>query len=222
MIRQGALSIPIGGKDIVDYLQNLLESDPQFNKQYPGLVQDQDFLLSVLETPDVCTAFIPGIVDEKLTPSIDFEYKARKIVLGSARLSCCKVLFDPFLIGKQEPGLPELMSMVINASVEPEKRLFFWENIGLAGGVSALNGLKPRLELECKRVLAASETSNEFQAKEIGWLKIPDYFTTFKERNQDMSFVGASVVAKVSFFSTSNYITKSDYNEHGPVIIHSK
>ena len=68
--------------------------------------------------------------------------------------------------------------------------------------------MKQRLELETKKVLAASETSNEFQAKEISWLKIPEYFSNFKEQPQHMSFVGASVVAKITFTSSANYITK--------------
>jgi actin-related protein len=86
--------------------------------------------------------------------------------------------------------------------------MYLWENLILAGGLSALPGLKPRLEKESELYLSASETSNENQAKEVGWVKIPDYFLSFKDRAQDMAFVGASVVAKVMFLSTANYITK--------------
>ncbi len=161
--------------------------------------------------------------------------------MGSARLRCTDVLFDPSLVGKDDtPSLFEALQVTIQASADAERRMFLWENLILAGGLSALPGLKPRLEKESELYLSASETSNENQAKEVGWVKIPDYFLSFKDRAQDMAFVGASVVAKVMFLSTANYITKvnafgcvffltrctnvmqTDYNEHGPSIIHSK
>jgi len=38
------------------------------------------------------------------------------------------------------------------------------------------------------------------QVKEIKFLKIPEYFTKMKDRYQDLGFIGASIVAKVSIF----------------------
>jgi hypothetical protein len=73
--------------------------------------------------------------------------------------------------------------------------------------------------------LAASETSNEFQAKDIKHVKMPEYFSSYKHLGTESVFLGGVIVAKVSvaffgllvlmnfeqqltFHSPSNYITK--------------
>lgn len=265
-VRQGASSIELGAKDIMTYLAILLKKDEARvrSKGFTGPIDNPSLLTALLES-GLVVSFLPGIVKDSDVPVVDFVFegvkvsrfllvclllvvlkflkKTTQIPIGSSRLRCTDVLFDPSLVGKEgTPSLFEALQVTIQASADAERRMYLWENLILAGGLSALPGLKPRLEKESTLYLSASETSNENQAKEVGWVKIPDYFLSFKDRAQDMAFVGASVVAKVMFLSTANYITKvrvfcidlhgrelltghnmqTDYNEHGPSITHSK
>ena len=204
IVRYAAVSLPVGGKDILNYLEKLLLKDKDFKKVWPKDNIEEKFLKEILETPDL----IIGIPNGEHGP-VYIEINGIKAPINSnIRCSCLDVLFDPSLVGKEIPSLPEAMSHCINGSGEPEKRLFLWENIALSGGLSVISSIKNRIEIECAIYLAASETSSEFQAKEMGWIKIPDYFTNFRERPQDMGFVGGSVTAKCTFTSPSNYITR--------------
>jgi hypothetical protein len=65
--------------------------------------------------------------------------------------------------------------------------------------------------------VAASETANDLQPKEVKFARPPEYFTKMKERPQDMPFVGAQIVAQALFKATSErmWITQMDYNEVG-------
>ena len=65
--------------------------------------------------------------------------------------------------------------------------------------------------------MAASETSNDLQPKEIKFSRPPEYFTKMKERPQDMPFVGAQIVAQAVFKATNErmWVTRMDYNEVG-------
>ena len=83
---------------------------------------------------------MPGVTESNV-PVIEFEYKGLKIPIGAARLKCTDVLFDPGLIQKDVPSLPEALQMVVKSSSEPEKRLFLWENIALSGGIASLSGI---------------------------------------------------------------------------------
>lgn len=57
--------------------------------------------------------------------------------------------------------------------------------------------MKQRLENELTALIAASETSNEFQAKEVRIVGAPEYFVEFRDKGEDIVCAGAGIVAKV-------------------------
>ena len=59
--------------------------------------------------------------------------------------------------------------------------------------------IKERIESEMSIFLAASETCNEFQPKELKWVKSPDHYAIYRDQIQDIGFLGASIAAKVDF-----------------------
>lgn len=67
-------------------------------------------------------------------------------------------------------------------------------------GANGTHGCRARLEKEFAQRVAASETSNEFQAKEVKFANLPEYYTAYKERPHDVAYLGASVVARVSLW----------------------
>ncbi|KAH9275539.1 hypothetical protein BASA83_001821 [Batrachochytrium salamandrivorans] len=165
----------------------------------------------------VCCVLAP-MTSTAVLPDIVFAYQGQSIKVGAWRGKVMDVLFNPELINKEVPGLHEAMHLVVSNSCEPEKRLFLWENILLTGGCSLIKGIKERIEAELARLLAASETSSEFQAKDVKWTKLPDYFVEFKDRPCDASFLGGSIAAKLVFTNGGLYVTRSDYDEYGPAV----
>ncbi len=76
-VRYGAVSLPVGGKDVMQYLATLLDQDQEFKKHYKGPV-DEAFLKALLES-ETCAAMIPGITNQDLVPVAYFEYNGQKV-----------------------------------------------------------------------------------------------------------------------------------------------
>jgi actin-related protein len=82
---------------------------------------------------------------------------------------------------------------------EPSRRVLLWENIVLTGGCSEIRNFQARLESEILGLCAMSETSNEYQAKEIKFAQIPEYMTSYKEMKSNVAMLGGSIVGKVMY-----------------------
>ncbi|KAJ3318553.1 general RNA polymerase II transcription factor [Boothiomyces sp. JEL0866] len=196
-------SIPIGGKDIDDVLK----------RQYK---KPQSFITELKERSCVV------MTKDPIQP-VTLTVQNESVTIGDLRYKCCEVLFYPYLIGKNCMGIHEALKLVINSTSEPSRRVALWESIVLCGGTSNLQGLKERFEYETSKLIASSETSNEYQPKEIKWLKIPEYMTMYKERPADVTFLGGAIVSKLIFGSGGrDYISRQDYNEHGPAVARFK
>ncbi|KAJ3253472.1 general RNA polymerase II transcription factor [Boothiomyces macroporosus] len=176
-------SIPVGGKDIDDVLKR------QFKKP-------QSFITELKERSCVV------MTKDPIQP-VTLTVQNESVTIGDLRYKCCEVLFYPYLIGKNCMGIHEALKLVINSTSEPSRRVALWESIVLCGGTSNLQGLKERFEYETSKLIASSETSNEYQPKEIKWLKIPEYMTMYKERPADVTFLGGAIVSKVLFINPS-------------------
>ncbi|KAJ1679914.1 hypothetical protein EV182_001065 [Spiromyces aspiralis] len=84
-------------------------------------------------------------------------------------------------------------------------------------------GLAENLEKELQAtVLASSELFADSQCREPKFKSLPDYFHAWKNHGYMTSFLGAMIISKVALGSPSYHITKVDYNDHGPSIIHTK
>ncbi|CAG8631561.1 4286_t:CDS:2, partial [Paraglomus occultum] len=142
--------------------------------------------------------------------------------IGPVRFHVTDPLFDPSLVGKQEIlSLSDAIHLAIT-SCEPDRRQLLFENIVVTGGISLIKGLKERILKELHRFLSITENAGEFQTRECKCLKIPEYFTAYKDRPDLAGFLGAAIVAKLVFPEPKNFITKIDYNENGPSVVHVK
>ncbi|KAI9320339.1 actin-domain-containing protein [Obelidium mucronatum] len=115
------------------------------------------------------------------------------------------------LFNAKERTMPPLISALKRAdweyrgaqlSLGPERYQAF--EFLLTGGVSVVPGLQERFENEMNGYLAASETSHEFQAKEVKYAKIPE------KVEQMRPYLGSVITAR------------SDYNEMGPSVYRYK
>jgi actin beta/gamma 1 len=140
-------------------------------------------------------------------PDLEKQYElpdGNVITVGTQRFRCPEVLFQPSLIGVEQEGIHQLTFKSIQAcGLDIKKDLY--QNIVLSGGTTMFPKIEERMEKEIK-ALAPS-------AMVIKVIAPP-------ERKYSV-WIGGSILSSLSSFSQM-WVTKAEYDESGPGIIHSK
>lgn len=125
------------------------------------------------------------------------------ITIGSERFRTPEILFKPSLIGKEFGGIHEQVHQAIaNSDVDVRKDLY--QNIVLSGGSTLFAGFPERLTKEVQKLA--------HQAIKVKVIAVPE--------RKYCSWIGGSIL---SFTSTSSmWITKEEYQDAGPSIVHQK
>ncbi|RUP50538.1 actin family [Jimgerdemannia flammicorona] len=155
----------------------------------------------------------------------ELEYNGRKVTIGSYRHSLYNPIFDPTLIGRTTlTGLAEAIKLSVMTCEPAEIRLRLWENLVVTGGGALIAGIKERIKAELLPYLPVSDNAGDTQSRDIKFLRIPDYFTVLREPHfqRFSAWLGGEIVAKLVFPNPTNYISKVDYNESGPSVVHHK
>ncbi|GAA5802972.1 actin family [Helicostylum pulchrum] len=155
---------------------------------------------------------------------VEIEYKGHKFTIGPYRHDVLDPLFSPDLVNIDSPSLTEAMRLSAMNCEPPEIRPKLWENIAIAGGCCNTVGLARRIKTEVQLFLPHSENAGDTQPRQLSFLRIADYFTILKDKKyqQYSTWLGAEIVAKLVFIDAKNYISKVDYNESGPSVVHTK
>jgi len=128
----------------------------------------------------------------------------RVIEVGSQRFRCPEVLFQPMLIGKEVPGFHEITyNSIMKCDIDVRKSLY--ENIVLSGGTTMYQGLPERLTKEI--------TEKAPSTMKIKVLAPPE--------RKFLVWIGGSILASLSTFQAM-WITKGEFQETGPQIVHRK
>jgi len=139
--------------------------------------------------------------------SLDKSYElpdGQVITIGNERFRCPEVLFNPSMIGMESVGIHEaLCNCVKSCDIDIRKDLF--SNIILSGGTTMYAGIADRVQ---KEVTDASAPT----------LKIK--VIAPPERKYSI-WIGGSICTSLSTFQ-SMWVTKEEYEESGPSIIHRK
>lgn len=122
--------------------------------------------------------------------------------------------------------LPLAIANAISRIEDADRRPQLWESLIFTGqpakikmiqieAVSSLYDFVATEQTEAAQVLAEP---NPLQARNARAIKVPDYFSEFKERNDLAPFLGATIYAKLIFGDpqAKAFITKQNYNEAGP------
>ncbi|KAG0722745.1 actin [Chionoecetes opilio] len=126
------------------------------------------------------------------------------ITIGNERFRCPEAVFQPSLLGMECVGLNELVHQsIMRCDIDIRKDLF--SNIVMSGGSSMYPGIPDRMQKEIT-YLAPSTINVKIVAP--------------PERKYSV-WIGGSIMSSLSTFQTF-WITKSEYEEFGPGIIHRK
>ncbi|XAR54482.1 hypothetical protein NMG60_11029627 [Bertholletia excelsa] len=131
------------------------------------------------------------------------------ITIGRERYTVGEALFQPSILGLESHGIVEqLVRSISTVSSENHRQLL--ENTVLCGGTTSMTGFEERFQKEASLCSSAIRPS---------LVKPPEYMpenlTTYS------AWVGGAILAKV-VFPQNQHITKGDYDENGPSIVHRK
>lgn len=126
------------------------------------------------------------------------------ISVGSERFRCPEALFQPSLIGKEAQGVHQTTHDSIQ-KCDLDIRRDLYGNIVLSGGTTMYEGIADRMIKEISGLAASS-----IKVKVIA----PP------ERKYSV-WIGGSILSSLSTFQ-SMWITKEEYDESGPSIVHRK
>ncbi|KAG2176642.1 hypothetical protein INT44_007306 [Umbelopsis vinacea] len=187
---------------------------------------------SIVSTPSAAKEDTPAAVDaveeqdalKKIPDREEIEYKGKKFTIGRYRHRVFDPLFDPSLVGSDSMSLADMIRTAVHYCEPLELRPKLMDNIVLTGGGSMMSGAQRRLKSEMIPFNPVSDNAGDLQPRSVKFVRIPEYFTVLKEAKyqQYASWLGGLIVAKLVFIDPKNYISKLDYNESGPAVVHLK
>jgi actin-related protein len=198
IIPQGVTSTPLAGRTLTDVFLSKIKDKLQKFKfsnyiEYAKKLKERYSFVKLEGAP--------------LSNSTEIELPdGNKIALRDEQLNLPEIFFDPSSISLEFSGYPELVVEAIKKT-DLNLRREFYANILLGGGNTDIKNFPERLK---------KEISSKIPSNIASYLRINSQL----ERKYS-AWIGASVVCSIGTFQQM-WISKNDYEEVGPHVIHKK
>ncbi|KAJ1832123.1 hypothetical protein IWW55_003520 [Coemansia sp. RSA 2706] len=206
------------GAAVTQRLQALLQADTETRKQFADERVPIEFTIALKES-GLCKLQLPNAdsADERLS----FEFGEKPYTICSDALARApEILVQPAQTSEQP--LTTLIRQAV-LGCDTDKRAALWENMHLVGGSSQFPGLRERLQFELEStVLPASNIFALSQTRDTRFCSLPEYFVGWRNHAHWAAFVGACLVAKIALTDSRHFVSRAEYNDNGPSVIHTK
>eukprot|EP00758_Cryptobia_borreli_P005673 Tbor_TRINITY_DN4959_c0_g1::TRINITY_DN4959_c0_g1_i1::g.9972::m.9972/K16575/ACTR1, ARP1; centractin len=213
-IRDAIRRVDFGGRDVTQHLHTVL-------RQYSGINLDTSAEFEILrqikeQRCSVASSAIKSDVENAGTgnssngilaavPKIKHKLPdGSDISIGSEQVIAPEVLFNPALMGRECPGVVQVLNESIRRT-DIDLRRHLYENVFLAGGCTLFNNFGSRFLAEVTR-----KTPRDCKVR-----------VTAPAERMITTWIGGSFLAQLSTFKAMA-VKKSEYLEEGERIIHSK